>query len=56
MTGKILKATYAGSHMEFKVSTPAGELFVVSDVESDFNEGEQVGIGFAEKGPVLLLA
>jgi len=54
MTGEVLKATYAGSHMEFKVATPAGELFVVSDVESEFNEGESVGIGFAKKGPVLL--
>jgi len=56
MTGEILKATYAGSHMEFKVLTPAGELFVVSDVESDFNNGEQVGVGFAKKGPVLISA
>ncbi len=56
MAGEILKATYAGSHMEYKVATPAGELFVVSDVESDFSDGQAVGVGFATKGPVLLTA
>jgi len=54
MTGEVLKATYAGTHMEYKVATPAGELFVVSDVDSDFSDGEPVSIGFAQKGPVLL--
>ncbi len=54
MAGKIAKATYAGSHMEYKVSTDVAELFVVSDVESGFSEGEVVSVGFAEKGPVLL--
>lgn len=56
MAGTILKATYAGSHMEFKVTTPAGELFVVADVESEFAKGDSVGVAFAEKGPVLLSA
>jgi len=56
MSGEILKATYAGSHMEYKVATPVGELFVVSDVDSDFHEGEPVSVGFAKKGPVLLSA
>ncbi len=56
MVGEVLKATYAGTHMEYKVSTPIAELFVVSDVESGFAEGETVGVGFASKGPVLLPA
>ncbi len=56
MVGKIIKATYAGTHMEYKVDTPVAQLFVVSDVESGFAEGEAVSIGFASKGPVLLPA
>ena len=55
MPGKIAKATFAGSHMEYKVSTDIAELFVVSDVESGFGEGDPVSVGFAEKGPVLLI-
>jgi len=54
MAGTILKATYAGSHMEFKVATSVGELFVVADVESEFSTGDSVGVGFANKGPVLI--
>jgi len=40
--------------MEYKVSTEIGDLFVVSDVESGYAEGESIGVGFSEKGPVLL--
>ncbi len=56
MAGEVIKATYAGSHMEYMIATPVGELFVISDVESGFEEGETVSVGFAQKGPVLLPA
>ena len=29
LAGEVLKATYLGSHMEYTVTTPLGELFVV---------------------------
>jgi len=56
MPGSIVKATYAGSHMEYKVDTDVATLFVVSDVESGFAEGDMVSVSFADKGPVLLPA
>ncbi len=54
MAGNVLKVTYAGRHMEYQVATAVGELFVVSDVDSDYVEGQAVGVGFETKGPVLL--
>jgi iron(III) transport system ATP-binding protein len=52
--GTVLKATYAGSHMEYQVETPVGEIFVVSDVESNYQKNTAVSLGFMRKGPVLL--
>ena len=49
------KVTYVGSHLEFVVGTEFGEVFVVSpDVDAPFAAGEPVGLGFAERGPVLI--
>ena len=49
------KVTYVGSHLEFVVSTEFGDVFVVSpDVDAPFAAGESVGLGFAERGPVLI--
>ena len=54
VSGTVVKATYAGSHMEYQVDTPVGEIFVVSDVESTFQKNTDVSLGFKQKGPVLL--
>lgn len=52
--GSIGKSTYVGSHMEYRVETALGDIFVIADVHSEFEVGEQVGVSFAAKGPVLL--
>ena len=54
VAGVVMKATYAGSHMEYLVDTPVGKIFVVSDVESAYQQNAAVSIGFMRKGPVLL--
>ncbi len=55
LPGKLEKATYVGSHLEFVVSTEFGEVFVVSpDVDSGLRAGQPVGLGFPERGPVLI--
>ena len=57
LPGKLEKATYVGSHLEFIVSTELGEVFVVSpDVDAPFEPGESVGLGFPARGPVLISA
>ncbi len=54
LTGVIDKSTYVGSHMEYRVVTSIGTVFVVADAESAYRLGEEVGVGFMDKGPVLL--
>jgi iron(III) transport system ATP-binding protein len=55
LPGTLEKATYVGSHLEFVVGTDFGEVFVVSpDVDAAFQTGQAVGIGFPERGPVLI--
>ncbi|MCO5162090.1 MAG: ABC transporter ATP-binding protein [Mesorhizobium sp.] len=55
--GRLEKVTYVGSHLEFRVSTEFGEIFVVSDdVDSALRAGQNVGVKFAERGPVLISA
>ena len=54
IAGKIIKATYAGSHIEYRVETSLGELFIVTDVEIDYAQGDSVGVLFKPNGPVLL--
>ena len=49
--------TYVGRHLEFVVETAAGNVFVVSrDVDGPFAEGDAIGIGFPDRGPVLIPA
>ena len=49
--------TYVGSDLEFMVGTEFGEVFAVSpDVDAPFHAGQEVGIGFAARGPVLIRA
>ena len=54
IAGHINKATYAGSHIEYRVETSTGELFIVTDVEIDYARGDSVGVLFKPNGPVLL--
>lgn len=54
LSGTVLKSTYAGSHMEYRINTDFGELFVVSDVDSTWVDGDAVSVGFTERGPVVL--
>ena len=53
--GTLSKVTYVGSHLEFVVATERGEVFAVSnDVDAPYAAGQAVGVGFAERGPVLI--
>ena len=53
----VRKCTYVGSHIEYRLVTDLGELFVVdNNVNSVFQEGMEVGISFFDSGPVLLPA
>jgi len=54
LAGTVEKSTYVGSHMEYRISTSVGSVFVVADAEADFSLGTAVGVGFMDKGPVLL--
>lgn len=55
LAGRILKATYVGSHMEYSVTTDFGDWFAVSDqVDEPFEADQEVEVRFAEHGPVLL--
>ena len=53
--GKLEKVTYVGSHVEFVVASEFGEVFVVSDdVDSALVSGQDVGLKFDGRGPVLI--
>jgi iron(III) transport system ATP-binding protein len=53
--GKLLKATYAGEHMEYLVATDFGEVFATSsDVASPLSVGSEIGVGFVENEAVLI--
>jgi len=51
----VQKSTYVGSHVEYRFDTPLGEMFAIShDLSSRHAVDENLSIGFAEHGPVLL--
>ncbi len=55
LTGTVQKATYLGNHMEYRVETEIGELFVVDpSIESPFPTGVAVSIGLATHGVTLI--
>ncbi|MFK7859782.1 MAG: ABC transporter ATP-binding protein [Granulosicoccus sp.] len=54
LAASVEKSTYVGSHMEYRVKTSVGDIFVVADVEANYSIGESVGVAFMSKGPVLL--
>ena len=46
LSGTITKASYLGTHMEYAVDTPVGELFVIdSKVDAPIPSGETVSVG-----------
>lgn len=54
LKGQVEKVTYAGSHMEYQVATSAGDIFIVTDVDTEYEKNDEVGVAFMERGPVLL--
>ena len=57
LTGRIDKAIYVGSNMEYQVTTNYGNWFAISDeVDQPFIADDQVNVTFTKHGPVLLPA
>ena len=55
--GTLLKATYAGTHMEYRIDTAHGEIFAISDdVNGLHSAGSEIRVGFRDPGPVLIPA
>ncbi len=55
LKGNLVKATYVGSHLEYRVETEAGEIFAIAEDDGKpFAQGDDVSVTFADKGPVLL--
>ena len=55
LTGTVRKATYLGNHMEYRVESEIGELFVVdSRIESPIRAGVTVSIELADHGVTLI--
>ena len=50
LAGEIVKAAYLGDHLEYTVSTPVGELFVIDNsVEAPRAVGSSVSVGFGTR-------
>jgi iron(III) transport system ATP-binding protein len=55
LKGSILKAAYLGSHLEYTVTTPVGELFAIDRVVArPFAPGTEVWVGFVEYGVTIV--
>jgi iron(III) transport system ATP-binding protein len=55
VAGTVVKAAYLGSHMEYTVSSPIGELFVVDpSVGARLEPGTPVAIGLADHGVTVV--
>jgi iron(III) transport system ATP-binding protein len=55
LEGTVKKAAYLGSHMEYSVESPLGELFVVDGaVGRPFQAGTSVAVGFADHGVTVI--
>jgi iron(III) transport system ATP-binding protein len=51
----VRKAAYLGTHMEYTVEAPIGQLFVVDrDVARPIAAGTEVAIGFSDHGVALV--
>ncbi len=55
LVGSVLKATYVGDRIEYKVATDLGALFCTSEAtDRQVVEGSEVAVRFDDVGPVLL--
>jgi iron(III) transport system ATP-binding protein len=55
VAGTVVKAAYLGSHMEYTVSSPIGELFVIDpSVGTRLVPGTPVAIGLADHGVTVV--
>jgi iron(III) transport system ATP-binding protein len=55
LRGVVRKAAYLGTHMEYTVEAPIGQLFVVDrDVSRPIAAGTEVAIGFSDHGVALV--
>ncbi|MBM3619499.1 MAG: ABC transporter ATP-binding protein [Alphaproteobacteria bacterium] len=55
LTGTVRKATYLGSHREFTIDSPIGELFVIEpDLSNSLTVGAPVAITFRDRGLALV--
>ncbi|HEX6143836.1 MAG TPA: ABC transporter ATP-binding protein [Geminicoccaceae bacterium] len=55
LAGEVLKATYLGSHIEYRVSTELGELFVIlHEVDRPFPSGTAVSVLLRDRGLTLV--
>ncbi|MFZ2101407.1 MAG: ABC transporter ATP-binding protein, partial [Oricola sp.] len=51
----VVKATYLGSHMEYTLATPLGDLFAIDrDIDRPARAGDQVVLDFARRGVTLV--
>jgi iron(III) transport system ATP-binding protein len=56
LAGTVRKATYLGNHMEYRVESDIGKLFVVDPrVEAPISEGESVSISLANHGVTVVM-
>ena len=55
LQGQVIKASYLGSHIEYQVRSPIGDLFVVDErVELPLSPETPVGISFTGRGVTLV--
>jgi iron(III) transport system ATP-binding protein len=55
LQGQVIKASYLGSHIEYRVRSPIGDLFVVDErVELPLSPETPVGISFTGRGVTLV--
>jgi iron(III) transport system ATP-binding protein len=55
IAGRVFRAVYLGSHMEYVVECPLGSLFIVDRITSDsYPIGSEVWLGFGDSGIALL--
>jgi len=55
LEAEVLKATYLGSHMEYTLATPLGELFAIDpDIEQPAQAGDQVAVELSRRGVTLV--
>ena len=55
LEGQVTKAVYLGSHLEYSVECPLGELFVIDhNFDMPVKQGAEVSIGFADRGVNLV--